>query len=258
MIAKAASVQYALFRAIRHLHPLVRTKPRLMETIAKITEQPGIVLYTIVNRDLGRELENQCQKLKVPCIAVLDPVLKAFEAYLGTPSTPIVAGQHALDAEYFRRIDAMQFTVLHDDGQHTETLADADIILVGPSRTSKTPTSIYLANRGYKTANVSLVPGIPPPKQLETAAGPLVVGLVARPERIAEVRRYRILAFSNSRLQDYVDMDSIKQEVAATRRLCRKYEWPVVDVTQRSIEETAAEIIKLYEDRRVAPTHGAC
>lgn len=250
MIAKAAVVQYALVRSIKHVHPLVRSRRRLAETIEKIAEHPGIVLYTIVNKDLGRELENQCQKMKLPCIAVLDPVLKAFEAYLGTPSTPVVAGQHVLDAEYFRRIDAMQFTMLHDDGQQTETLEDADIILVGASRTSKTPTSIYLANRGYKTANVSLVPDVPPPPQLETATEPLIVGLIASPERIAEVRRNRVLAFNDGRLRDYIDQDLIIQEITTTRRLCHKHGWPVVDVTRRSIEETAAEIIKLYEERR--------
>jgi len=249
MIAKAATVQYALIRAIHHIHPLVRTRRQLSEVIEKIKETPGIVLYTIVNKDLGRELDHQCKKLGLPCIAVLEPVLNAFGAYLGTDSTPVVAGQHVLDADYFRRVDAMQFSMMHDDGQNTETLDSADIILVGISRTSKTPTSIYLANRGYKTANVSLIPDIPVPTTLEKAQKPLIVGLTASAERIAEIRNNRVMSFSDARLQDYVDMDRIKEEIAFTRRLCRRHNWPVIDVSRRSIEETAADIIRRYEDR---------
>ncbi len=252
MIAKAATVQYSLIRAIHHVHPLVRTRQQLNDVVEKIRANPGIVLYTIVNADLGRELDNQCKKMGLPCIAVLEPVLNAFGQYLGTASTPVVAGQHVLDADYFRRVDAMQFSMLHDDGQNTETLNEADIILVGVSRTSKTPTSIYLANRGYKTANVSLVPDLPVPETLETAKNPLVVGLTATAERIAEIRHNRVMSFNDRRLQDYVDMDRIKEEIAYTRRLCHRHRWPIIDVSRRSIEETAADIIRRYEDRKAA------
>ncbi len=250
MISKAATVQYACIRAINHVHPLVRTRRQVAEAIAQIEANPGIVLYTVVNADLGRELEAACQRLGLPCIAVLDPVLKAFGAYLGTAATPVVAGQHVLDADYFRRVDAMHFTMMHDDGQQTETLDKADIILVGVSRTSKTPTAIYLANRGFSTANVSLVPDIPPPATLLSATSPLIVGLVTSPERLAEIRRNRVLAFNDRRLQDYVDMDLIVGEIAYTKRLCARHGWPIIDVTRRSIEETAAAIIRLYEDRK--------
>ena len=155
-----------------------------------------------------------------------------------------------LDADYFRRVDAMQFSMMHDDGQNTETLDQADIILVGISRTSKTPTSIYLANRGYKTANVSLVPDIPVPKTLETAKRPLIVGLTATAERIAEIRHNRVMSFNDRQLQDYVDMDRIKEEIAFTRRLCHRNGWPIIDVSRRSIEETAADIIRRHQERQ--------
>jgi len=252
MIAKAATVQYSLTRAIHHVHPLVRTRRQLDDVVEKIRENPGIVLYTIVNADLGRELQAQCKEMGLPCIAVLEPILNAFGQYLGADSTPVVAGQHVLDTDYFRRVDAMQFTMMHDDGQNTETLNEADIVLVGISRTSKTPTSIYLANRGYKTANVSLVPDIPVPRTLETARRPLIVGLTATAERIAEIRHNRVMSFNDRRLQDYVDMDRIKEEIAFTRRLCQRHNWPVIDVSRRSIEETAADIIRRYEDHQSA------
>jgi len=256
MIAKAATVQYALIRAIHHVHPLVRTRRQLSEVVEQIKANPGIVLYTIVNAELGRELDQQCKKLGLPCIAVLEPVLNAFGQYLGTASTPVVAGQHVLDADYFRRVDAMQFSMMHDDGQNTETINEADIILVGISRTSKTPTSIYLANRGYKTANVSLVPDIPIPATLETVTKPLVVGLTATAERIAEIRYNRVMSFNDRRLQDYVDMDRIKEEIAFTRRLCQRHRWPMIDVSRRSIEETAAAIIRRYEDHKITVAAG--
>lgn len=255
MIAKAAAVQYSMIRAIHHAYPLVRTHKQLAEVIEKIEANPGIVLYTIINAELGQELQRQCRRLGLPCIAVLEPVLNAFSAYLGTPSKPVVAGQHALDAEYFRRVDAMQFSMLHDDGQSTETLNEADIVLVGVSRTSKTPTSIYLANRGYKTANVSIVPDIPVPAALEKTSAPLVVGLIASPERIAEIRRNRVMTFNDGRLQDYVDKERIKEELAFTRRLCHRHGWPVIDVSRSSIEETAAAIIRMYDDRSTAQTN---
>ena len=167
MIAKAVSVQYAQVRAVEHLHPLVRTKRELERVLKDVEASPGIVLYTIFNRELADQLEQSCKRLNLPCVAALQTILKVFESYLGTPSTPTVAGQHVLDADYFRRIEALNFTMLHDDGHLPATLDDADIVLVGISRTSKTPTSIYLANRGFKTANVPLIPGLAPPPLLE-------------------------------------------------------------------------------------------
>jgi regulator of PEP synthase PpsR (kinase-PPPase family) len=249
-IARAAAVQYSSITPIGHIHPMVRNRAKLEAVLAAIENAPGIVLYTIVNAELGKYLEQRCKELNVPCIAVLKPVLQALESYLGEPSTPVVAGQHVLDAAYFKRIDAMNFTMMHDDGQLTANLPHAEIVLIGISRTSKTPTSIYLANRGYKTANVSIVPGLPLPEDLEMLKAPLVVGLYASPERISEVRRNRVLGLDEHKLETYVDKRFIMDEIAYTKRLCTKNGWPMIDVTRRSIEETAAEIIKIYEERR--------
>ncbi len=249
-IAKAAVVQLTHAKPNRHMHPLVRNPQQLARVLDQIEANPGIVLYTLMNRELARLLEARCAELGLPCVPVLEPVLKAFEAYLKMPSRHVVAGQHKLDADYFRRIEAMDFTLSHDDSQSAGDLESADIILIGASRTSKTPTSIYLANRGYKTANVSLVPNIPPPPSLEKVVSPLVVGLIASPERIADIRRNRMLSMSGTNLESYVDADVIKEEMAMTRRLCAQNRWHVIDITKKSIEETAATIIALFEERR--------
>jgi [pyruvate, water dikinase]-phosphate phosphotransferase / [pyruvate, water dikinase] kinase len=248
-IAKAAAVQYAAVRPIEHVHPLVRTQRHLDRALAEIEQAPGIVLFTIVNTELTAELERRCRTLKVPCFHVLQPIMRVFEAYLGAPQTPIVAGQHVVDADYFKRIDALNFSMAHDDGQLPDDLNLADIIILGISRTSKTPTSIYLAQRGYKTANVPLVPGIEPAAALVEPHSAFVVGLIASPERISEIRRNRVKLLSDRNLDEYVDRTRIAEEIAFTRRLCLKHNWPTIDVTRRSIEETAATIIKLLHDR---------
>jgi regulator of PEP synthase PpsR (kinase-PPPase family) len=249
-MAKAAVVQLAGAKPNRHMHPLVRNPRQLAMVVQHIEAAPGIVLYTLMNPELAEILEARCEELDVPCVAVLKPVLKAFEEYLKVPARAVVAAQHTLDADYFRRIEAMNFTLSHDDSQSTEDLEKADIVLVGASRTSKTPTSIYLANRGFKTANVPLVPNIPLPPTLQQLKTPFVVGLVASPERLAEIRRNRLLALNNSKFDEYIDADAIRNEIAFTKRLCAKHGWQVLDVTRKSIEETAAAIIALYEGSR--------
>lgn len=248
-VAKAAAVQYAEVRAIEHVHPLVRTKKQLERVIQEIESTPGIVLYTLVNAELAEQLNAACAALNLPCVPVLDGIMKVFESYLGAPTNPTVGGQHVLDAEYFRRIDALNFTMLHDDGHLPEDLDEADIVITGISRTSKTPTSIYLAQRGYKTANVPLVPQLPLPPQLEKPSTAFVVCLAATPERIAQVRRNRVLSLPNRSLGDYVDRDVIEEEIAFSRRLAGRRRWPVIDVTRRSVEETAAAILQYYHDR---------
>ncbi|MCL4766136.1 MAG: kinase/pyrophosphorylase [Hyphomicrobiaceae bacterium] len=250
-IAKAASVQYSQVRPIEHVHPLVRTSRQLERVLQEISSAPGIVLYTIVNRELTDRLERRCKELAVPCLHVLEPIMKVFESYLGAPQTPIVAGQHVLDADYFRRIDALNFTMAHDDGQIPNDLNQADIIILGISRTSKTPTSIYLAQRGFKTANMPIVPRIPLPAALTEPHSAFVVCLVASVERIAEIRRNRVRMLSDRNLEDYVDREQIAQELTHSRRLCARHGWPLIDVTRRSIEETAATILKLFHDRRI-------
>jgi regulator of PEP synthase PpsR (kinase-PPPase family) len=249
IMAKAAAVQYGQIRAIEHVHPLVRTERQLNRVLQEIESAPGIVLYTIVNRDLTSLLESRCRELGVPSLHVLEPIMKVFESYLGAPQTPIVAGQHVLDADYFRRIDALNFSMAHDDGHLPGDLNEADIIILGISRTSKTPTSIYLAQRGYKTANVPLVPSIEPPPALMQPHNAFIVGLIASPERIAEIRRNRVRLLADRNLDDYVDRNQIANEIAYSRRLCARHGWPVIDVTRRSIEETAATIIKLLHSR---------
>lgn len=255
-IAKAAAVQYAQVRPIEHVHPLVRTQRQLDRVLQEVASAPGIVLYTLVQRELTRTLETRCRELGVPCLHVLEPVMKVFESYLGAPQTPIVAGQHVLDAGYFQRIDALNFAMAHDDGRLPEDLNHADIIILGISRTSKTPTSIYLAQRGYKVANVPLVPGIDPPAVLATPHRAFVVGLVASVERIVEVRRNRVHLLADKDLDDYVDRAQIAAELTTSRKLFSRHGWPIIDVTRRSVEETAATIIKLLNERRLAETGG--
>ncbi|HWB46206.1 MAG TPA: pyruvate, water dikinase regulatory protein [Hyphomicrobiaceae bacterium] len=252
-MAKAAAVQYAQVRPIEHVHPLVRTSKQLERVLQEIEQAHGIVLYTIVKKELCDRLEERCRELNVPCLHVLQPIMKVFESYLGAPQTPIVAGQHLVDADYFKRIDALNFAMAHDDGQLPQDLNQADIIILGISRTSKTPTSIYLAQRGYKTANLPIVPGIELPEALTQPHTAFIVGLVASPERISEIRRNRVRLLADRNLDDYVDRAQIAEEIAHTRRLCGRNGWPLIDVTRRSIEETAATIIRLLHDRTPMP-----
>jgi regulator of PEP synthase PpsR (kinase-PPPase family) len=176
--------------------------------------------------------------------------MQLFQAYLGSATTGRVGAQHTLNAEYFKRIDALNYTMMHDDGQHVEGLEEADVVLVGVSRTSKTPTSIYLANRGIRTANVPLVPGIAIPHQLVELKKPLVVSLHATPERLIQVRQNRLLSMGDRDNDTYIDRQAVTDEVAFARRLSAKFNWALLDVTRRSIEETAAAILKLFTDRQ--------
>jgi regulator of PEP synthase PpsR (kinase-PPPase family) len=250
-VARAASAQYATVAPIEHVYPAVRTNKQLDRVLAEIEEAPGVVLYTLLEQDLIIRLENTCRDLGLPCLSILGPVLRLFQSYLGAESTHKVGAQHMLNAEYFKRIDALNYTMLHDDGQHIEDLEDAEVVLVGVSRTSKTPTSIYLANRGVKTANIPLVPGIAIPPQVEHLEKPLVVGLFASPERIVQIRQNRLLGLKVQRDDDqYVDRQAVAEEVAFSRRLCATNNWPLIDVTRRSIEETAAAVISLLADKR--------
>jgi len=253
-VARAAAAQYASVAPIAHIYPLVRTEKQLDRVIAEIEAAPGIVLYTMLDSALAERLQTKCREFSIPCLSILDPVLGLFQSYLGAESVKRVGAQHTLNAEYFKRIDALNYTMLHDDGQHTDGLEEADVVLVGVSRTSKTPTSIYLANRGVKTANVPLVPGVPTPPQLEHLTQPLVVGLFASPERIVQIRQNRLLGLKAEQDADqYIDKHAVAEEVAFSRKLCGKHNWPSIDVTRRSIEETAAAVMTLLADRRRLP-----
>jgi regulator of PEP synthase PpsR (kinase-PPPase family) len=253
-VARAACAQYVNASPVEHVYPAVRTNKQLDRVVAEIEAAPGMILYTLLDQSLIARLEDRCRELGLPCLSILGPVLRLFQSYLGAESTHKVGAQHILNAEYFKRIDALNYTMMHDDGQLADDLEIADVILVGVSRTSKTPTSIYLANRGVKTANIPLVPGMPPPAVLEAVRRPLVVGLFASPERIVQIRQNRLLGLNAHRGDDqYIDRQAVAEEIAFSRRLCSKHEWPLIDVTRRSIEETAAAIMSLLAERRRLP-----
>ena len=253
-VARAAAAQYANSTPVEHVYPLVRTRKQIDRVLAEIEEFPGIVLYTLLDDELTGLLERKCTELGLPCRSILGPVLRVFQSYLGAESTHRAGAQHTLNAEYFKRIDALNYTMMHDDGQQADNLEVADVVLIGVSRTSKTPTSIYLANRGVKTANVPLVPGVPPPSQLEHLTQPLVVGLFASPERIVQIRQNRLLGLRAEHDADqYIDRHAVAEEITFSRKLCSKHNWPSIDVTRRSIEETAAAVMALLADRRRLP-----
>lgn len=256
-VGRAAAAQYDV-KPIEHVHPLVRSQKQLDKAIRSIEEHPGIVLYTLTEQELRDRLKTYCHNNGVPVLSVLAPVVRLFQAYLGGAPASRVGGQHQLDGDYFRRIEAMNYTVMHDDGQHTDGLEAADVVLLGISRSSKTPTSIYLANRGIKTANIPLVPSLPLPEGLFALKHPLVVGLVASAERVIEIRRNRLLGLNATGSGDsYTDLEQVIQEIAFSRRLCVSRGWPVIDVTRRSIEETAAAIIGLLQEHRRKPAEHA-
>lgn len=250
-VARAAVAQYENIQPIEHVYPLVRSDRQLDRVVSEIEAAPGIVLYTLVNAAEVERLERTCRNLGVPCVNVLDPVFNVFQSYLNVQVTRRIGGQHALDADYFRRIDALNYTMMHDDGQMPEGLDEADVILAGVSRTSKTPTCIYLANRGIKAANVPIVPDVPLTPALFEVRKPLVVGLVASAERILQIRQNRLLSLNAIGQNDrYVDRNAIAEEIAYMRRMANEHDWPVIDVTRRSIEETAAAIMSLMKERR--------
>ncbi|MBL8574706.1 MAG: kinase/pyrophosphorylase [Hyphomicrobiaceae bacterium] len=251
-VSRAASAQYEDIAPIDHVYPLVRSDRQLDRVLAEIEAAPGIVLYTLVSRELSDRLIRFCRDIGLPCVSVLDPVFNVFQSYLNVAQTYRMGAQHSLDRDYFRRIDALNFTMAHDDGQLPDNVDEADVILVGISRTSKTPTSIYLANRGVKTSNIPIVPNIPLPERLFRATKPLIVGLIASAERISQIRENRILSLNAAASTDdsYIDRHMIGQEIAYTRRLCSDHGWPLIDVSRRSIEETAAAVIALMKQRK--------
>ena len=249
LLARACLVQFDDIQVREHLWPLVRTIDQVREVMERIREHPGFVMCTLVDEKNRVALEEGCRMHQIPCIPVLDPVVAALGAYLNAKSHPRPGRQHVMDAEYFNRIEAMQFALSHDDGQMTHELSNADVILVGVSRTSKTPTCIYLANRGIKAANIPFVPGCPLPDELFEEDGPAVVGLTNDPKRLIEIRRQRLRFLDQDPDTDYVDEDAVKEEVSSARRLFSQYDWPVINVSRRSIEETAATILQLLARR---------
>ncbi|WP_349628726.1 pyruvate, water dikinase regulatory protein [Bartonella bilalgolemii] len=246
---RAVASQYKIRQAIEHVYPMIRSKMQLQRVINEIKKEPGIVLYTIINKEIKQLIDETCAKISIPCVDILYPIFNVFQSYIGTPKNLRVSAQHELNADYFRRIKALDFTIEHDDGQSPNSLLDADVILIGISRTSKTPTSIYLANRGIKTANIPLIQGIDLPKTIFEASNSLIVGFIASAERISHIRENRDLG-DDFFIESYTNRISIAEELIYTKRICERFCWPIIDVTRRSIEETAAAVLGLLSQFR--------
>ena len=248
-MARAVCAQFTNVLPIEHIYALVRSARQLERALEEIANAPGVVLHTIVDAGLRRALEDGCQKMDMPCIAALDPLTSSLSRYLGAPLSTRVGARHALDTDYFNRMDALAYALGHDDGQGGQDLASADVVLVGVSRTSKTPTAIYLAHRGVRAANVPLVPGAVLPDFSALTTAP-VVGLIVSPDRLVQIRRNRLKSLHEDRESSYVDTDAVRQEIMDARRLFERQGWPVIDVTRRSVEETAAAVINILSGGR--------
>lgn len=254
-IAKAALAQFEGADVVRHFWPMVRSQQHLDRIMGDIADNPGLVFYTMASTELRGKLVERCRALGLPVVSVLDSAVAALESALGQHPRARPGRQHIMDEAYFARVDAIQFTIAHDDGVMWEDWEEADIVLAGVSRSSKTPTSIYLANRGFKVANIPIVVESPPPPALFGLKHPLVVGLTTAPDRLIQVRRNRLLSLNQAPETAYVDQDRVAREVQYARRMFADNDWPVIDVTRRSIEETAAAVINLYNESR-APKDG--
>jgi regulator of PEP synthase PpsR (kinase-PPPase family) len=244
-MARAVCARFDNVLPIEHIYALVRSQRQLERALGDIEEAPGIVLHTIVDNKLRAELEEGCRRLDQACVPALDPLVSAMSRYLGASTTTRVGAHLRLDTDYFNRMDALNYAIGHDDGQGGQDLDQADVVLVGVSRTSKTPTCIYLAHRGVRAANVPLVPGRPVPDKLLQLRKALVVGLTISPDRLLQIRRNRLLSLKESRESTYIEPDSVRDEIIQARRLYERHGWPTIDVSRRSVEETAAAILNL-------------
>ena len=251
-VAKATLAQFEGVEAIKHFWPMVRSEGHLDRVLVEIAAKPGLIIYTLVNSAVRRRLEARCAGVGLSAVSALDPVIDALSRLLGKETISRPGGQHALDEAYFARVEAIHYTIAHDDGVASEDWEEADIVLAGVSRSSKTPTSIYLANRGYRVANMPLVIESPPPARLFELVKPMVVGLTTSAERLIQIRRNRLLSLNQAAETAYVDQENVARELAFARRIFSDRGWPVIDVTRRSIEETAAAIINLVTARREA------
>jgi hypothetical protein len=253
-LARACVAQFEDVQPIEKFWNLIRSEAQLDMVIEGIQEAPGPVLFTFVDQDMQRKLRNACRELNLPCVPVLEPIMRGLSSYLGKEVKNMPGIQHELNDAYFDRIEAVDFALSFDDGQNFDGIEDAEVILVGVSRTSKTPTCIYLANRGIRAANIPLVPGVNIDDNIFKLEGPLYIGLTENPERLAQLRRNRLSSGSeelDARYVEnkYLDVELIKEEVRTARRLFSTHNWPVIDVTRRSVEETSAEILTLLSRR---------
>jgi regulator of PEP synthase PpsR (kinase-PPPase family) len=248
-VARATISRFSGVESKEKVYPMVRSKEQIDEIMKEIKEDPGIVMYTIVDEDVRYYLKDECNKIDITYIPVLSHVVSKLSEYLDLQTISYPGKQYDLDEEYFRKVEAVNFALNHDDGQSLYNLDKADIIIIGPSRTSKSPTSIYLAYRGYKVANIPLVPGNNY-ADFNKYTRPLIVGLVINPDRLFDIRKNRLMSLDENRQTDYVDIEKIQSEIKETKILCNKNNWPIIDVTRRSVEETAACILNFYNKRK--------
>lgn len=249
--AKSAMSQFSDIITKEYHWPMIRNQQLLVEVLDKIKTKPGIVLYTISNLELRDQLKKFCWNLKIPAVSVVGKIVTEIANYLDIDTDEANANYgYKLNADYFDKVDAIDFALRHDDGQMTHELESADIVLIGPSRTSKTPTSVYLAYNGFKTANIPYVHDCPFPDNLEKLKFPLIVGLIINPSRLVEIRETRMNLLQARDQSDYTDLKIVQSECLKIKRMCEQHNWPVVDVSRRSIEETAAVIMKLFYNKK--------
>ena len=249
-IMKASCAQFRRAIPLEHLHTLVRTKSQMDNVLNQIENKPGVVLYTLTDPEQRKKLEVKCDEIGTACVSILDPSLAMLGRYLGASMSLEVGAQRTMDSDYYQRIAALDYAMAHDDGQNVKGLAEADIVLLGVSRTSKTPTCMYLAHRGYKAGNIPLVPGAPLPAILDNFKKPFIVGLVASPDRLVQIREQRLVGLNQTSQTNYIDKDQVRLEVRDAKRMFLRKGIKVIDVTRRSIEETAAQVINLYNKDR--------
>jgi [pyruvate, water dikinase]-phosphate phosphotransferase / [pyruvate, water dikinase] kinase len=243
--------QFANFEYEKKEFAFVRTEQQIDKIIKECDQiENSLILYTIVETRLAKYISNKSDEHSVPCFGILGNLILSFSKLLNQKAIHKPSAQHVLDEEYYKRIEAIQFTMSHDDGKKVDDINSADVILLGVSRTSKTPTSIYLANRGYKTVNIPLVPDQKIPDGLFLNNKSCIVGLIADPERLADIRRNRVAIMKDNSLKEYTDLKFIREEVENSKKLFKKNNWPIIDVTRRSVEETAASILKIIEIKK--------
>lgn len=247
-ISKAVLSQYEGADIEECIFPMIRTKAQLDKVLNIIKQDPELIMYTIVNTELSDYLKDFCIANNILWLAPLEKIHSDIKFYLNLKNSRIPGKQHELDESYFNRIKAIDYTLAHDDGQISDAIVEADIILVGVSRTSKSPTCVYLANKGLKSANIPYIAGLPFP-DLSHCKNSLIVGLSINPERLVDIRKTRLTNLQENSITDYIDIDAVKEEIKESRAMFHKNHWTIIDVTKRSVEETAAEILQLYKNR---------